>query len=61
MNHPPSAMLPTEFSNIGEERPRHVTIIALDPRNTPLAELKPTNDAVLQFLLKSAARLNQSS
>jgi VWFA-related protein len=52
--HPPvAAAAPVEFSNIGSERPRHVTIIALDPKNTPFNELKPTNDAVLHYLTKS--------
>ena len=43
-----------EFSNFATEKPRHLTIIALDPQNTPLSERKPTNDAVLRFLAKSS-------
>lgn len=47
----------TEYNNINVELPRQLTIIALDPRNTPVDEIGPARKAV-QKILESPGALN---
>src|SRR4051812_8674397 len=46
---------PLEFNNITEKPPRHVTIIAFDPQNTPQDERVQATRAVQKFLASQNA------